>query len=202
MPFTFSVAEYADMICVCCFCDGNSVHAVAEYQWRFPNCRIPTWRVFTQVYQTLWDTGTLPGVRIAAGRNVNEGIDEEEGIVQMVQSSPRVNTRRIARRLHIPHTRVWRTLDVLDDQFWTISWLVLSSWKVVLQERRTSDFYRRNCSDFCRMCLWINEVVCISNMTELLLIFHVKLEISWTIVSLGDGSDVAVPTIGQPASQT
>jgi len=32
MPFTFSVAEYADMIYVYGFCDSNSVHAVAEYQ--------------------------------------------------------------------------------------------------------------------------------------------------------------------------
>jgi len=87
-PFTFSVAEYADMIFVYSFCDGNSVQAVAEYQQCFPNHRIPTRRVFTRVYQTLRDTGTLPGVRIAAERDVNEGVDEG-GIVQMVQSSPR-----------------------------------------------------------------------------------------------------------------
>jgi len=66
--------------------------------------------VFTGVYQALRDTGRLPGFRIAAERDVNEGIDEEEGIVQMVQSSPRKSTRRIARRLHVPHMRVWRTL--------------------------------------------------------------------------------------------
>ena len=53
--------------------------------------------MFTRVYQTLRDTGTLPGFRIAAERDVNEGVDEEEGIVQMVQSSPRASTRRIAR---------------------------------------------------------------------------------------------------------
>jgi len=93
------------MIYVYGFCDGNSVHAVAEYQQRFPNRRIPTRRVFTRFYQTLRDTGTLPGVRIAAERDV-----DEEGIVQMVQSSPRVSTRRIVRRLRVPHTRVWRTL--------------------------------------------------------------------------------------------
>ena len=90
------------------FCDGNSVHAVAENQQRFPNCRIPTQRVFARVYQTLRDTGTLPGIRIAAERDVNEGVDEEEGIVQVVQSSPRASSRRIARRLSVPHT--WRTL--------------------------------------------------------------------------------------------
>jgi len=79
-------------------------------------------------------------------------------------------------------------------QFWTISWLVLSSWKVTLQERRTFDFCRRSCPYFWRMGLWINEVICISNMTELLLIFQVKLEIFWTIVSLGDGGPHNWPT--------
>jgi hypothetical protein len=54
------------MIYVYGFRDGNSVHAVAEYQQRLPNRR-----VFTRVYQTLPDTGTLPGVRIAAKRDVN-----------------------------------------------------------------------------------------------------------------------------------
>ena len=110
MPFTFSVAEYADMIYVYGFCDGNSVHAVAEYQQHFLNRRIPTRWVFTRVYQTLRDTSTLPGVRITAEHDVNEGVDEEEGIVQMIQSSPHACTRRIARRLRVPHTRVWRTL--------------------------------------------------------------------------------------------
>ena len=92
MPFTFSVVEYVYMICVYGFCDGNSVHGVAEYKQRFPNRRIPTRRVFTRVYQTLGDTGTFPGVHIAAEHNVNEGVDKEEGIVQTVQSSPRVST--------------------------------------------------------------------------------------------------------------
>jgi len=71
MPFAFSVAEYADMIYVNGFCDGNSVQFVTEYQQRFPNRRLPNRRVFTRVYQTLRDTGTLPGVRIAAERDVN-----------------------------------------------------------------------------------------------------------------------------------
>jgi len=91
MPFTFSVAEYADMVYACGFCDSNSVQVVAGYQQPFPNRRIPTRRMFTRVYQTLQDTGTLPGVRTAAERDVNEDVDEEKGIVQMVQSSPRAS---------------------------------------------------------------------------------------------------------------
>jgi len=92
------------------FCDGNSVHAVAEYQKHFPNSRIPTQRVFTRVYQTLRDTGMLPGIHTAAEHDVNKGVNEEEGIVQMIQSSPRAITQRIGRRLRVPHMRVWRTL--------------------------------------------------------------------------------------------
>jgi len=110
MPFTYSVAEFADMIYVYSICDSNSVHAIAEYQQRFPNRRIPTQRVFTQIYQTLQDTGSLPGVCTAAERDVNEGVEEEEDIVQMVQSSPGASTRRFARRLCVPHTRECRTL--------------------------------------------------------------------------------------------
>ena len=60
--------------------------------------------MFTRVY------GTLPGVRIAAERDVNEGVDEEKDIVQMVQSSSRARTRKISRRLRVPHTTVWKTL--------------------------------------------------------------------------------------------
>jgi len=51
------------------------------------------------------------------------------------------------------------SVSMCGVQFLTISWLVLSSWKVVLQERRTSDFHRRNCPNFWRLCLWINEVI-------------------------------------------
>ena len=66
--------------------------------------------MFTRVYQTLRDTGTLPGVHIVAKRDVNEGIDEEKDIFQMVQNSPRASTRRNTRRLRVPHTSVWKTL--------------------------------------------------------------------------------------------
>ena len=77
MPFTFSFEKYADMIYVYGFCGGNTCLAVAEYQQQFPNRRIANRRVFTGVYQALRDTGRLPGVRIAAERGANEGVNEK-----------------------------------------------------------------------------------------------------------------------------
>jgi hypothetical protein len=57
--------------------------SVVCFRCNKPNRRIPNRRVFTEVYQALRDTGRLPGVRIAAERGVNEGVNEE-GIVRMV----------------------------------------------------------------------------------------------------------------------
>ena len=142
MPFTFSAAEYADMIYVYGFCDGNSVHAIGEYQQSFSNCSIPTWRVFTRVYQTLRDTGTLPGIRIAAEHDVNESVDEEEGIVQMVQSSPCASTRKITRRRHVPQTRVWRILHAEGMYPYHVQ---------QVQHLRPGDFAER-----LEFCQWLN----------------------------------------------
>jgi hypothetical protein len=93
-------------------------------------------------------------------------------------------------------------MSMCDVQFWMISWLVLSSMKTALQDSCTYNFGKRNCPNFWRMHLWINKVICYPNMTETLLIFHAKLEISITTVSLVDGSDRAVPKIGKPDLQT
>jgi len=62
---------------------------------------------------------------------------------------------------------------VLDDQ-------VIGPF--ILEGRLTGEAYLRFLQEelpqIWRMCLWINEVVCISKTTELLLILHVELQIS------------------------
>ena len=63
----------------------------------------------TGVYQSLRDTGTLPGVRVRAENEVHGDVDEQENIVQVVQPSPRAGTRSTARCLDIPRTRVETT---------------------------------------------------------------------------------------------
>ena len=87
------------------------------------------------------DTGKLPGVRIAAERDVNES-DDEEGIVQMVQSSPRASTRRIAGRLRVPHTRVWRTLHAEGMHPYHVQ---------RVQHLRPGDF-----AEWLEFCKWLN----------------------------------------------
>ena len=110
MPFVFSHVEYCDMHFVYGFCDGNARAAVEEYQRRFPDRRIPSRSVFTRIHQTLRDTGCLPSVGVQSKREVVRTINTREIILQMVQRSPRLSTRRMSSRIGVSHMQVWRTL--------------------------------------------------------------------------------------------
>src|SRR5215469_5408052 len=110
MPFVFSHMEYCDMHFVYGFCDGNARAAVQEYQRRFPDRRIPSRSVFTRIHQTLRDTCSLPSVSLQSEREVVRTINTRENILQMVQRSPRLSTRRMASRIGVSRMQVCRTL--------------------------------------------------------------------------------------------
>jgi len=92
------------------FCDGNARAAVQEYQRRFPDRRIPSRSVFTRIHQTSCDTGSLPSVSLQSEREVVRRINTRENILQMVQRSPRLSTRRMASHIGVSLMQVWQTL--------------------------------------------------------------------------------------------
>ena len=114
IPFVFSDGEYCDMHFVYGFCDGNARAAVQEYQRRFPDRSIPSRSVFTRIHQTLRDTGSLPSVSLHSEREVVRTINTREIILQMVQRSPRLYTRRMASRIGVSRMHVYRTLHEED----------------------------------------------------------------------------------------
>ena len=114
MPFVFSHVEYCDMHFVYGFCNGNARAAVEEYQNRFPDRRIPSRGVFTRIHQTMRETGCLPSVAVQSEREVVRTINTQENILEMVQRSPRLSTRRMASRIGVSRIQVWRTLHEED----------------------------------------------------------------------------------------
>jgi len=110
MPFVFSQVEYCAMHFVYGFCDGNARAAVNEYQRRFPDRRIPSRSVFSRIHQTMRETGCLPSAAVQSEREVVRTINTQENILEMVQRSPRLSTRRIASRIGVSRMQVWRTL--------------------------------------------------------------------------------------------
>jgi hypothetical protein len=97
MRFVFSNVEYCDMHFVYGFCDGNARAAVEEYQRRFSDRRIRATRIITRIHQTLRDIGCLPSVAV----HVVGTINTRENILEMVQRSPRLSTRRMASRIGV-----------------------------------------------------------------------------------------------------
>jgi hypothetical protein len=110
MPFVFSHVEYCDIYFVYGICDGNAGTAVVEYHRRFPDRRIPSRCVFCRIHQTMRETVFLPSVAVQSEREVVPLINTRENILDMVQRSLRLSTRRIASRIGVSRTQVWRNL--------------------------------------------------------------------------------------------
>lgn len=110
MPFQFSNEEYADIIFIYGYCNGNSLAAKREYEERFPNRRIPNPKTFASVFQCLRSTGSFPSCSYSVEREEERRIAHEEDVIQQVQRSPRISTRRISNRIGLPQSTVWRIL--------------------------------------------------------------------------------------------
>ena len=96
------------------FCDCNARSAVQEYQRRFPDRRISSRSIFMRIHQTLRDTGFLPSISLQSEMEVVRTINKGENILQMVQRSPCLSTRRMASRIGVSRMQAWRTLHEED----------------------------------------------------------------------------------------
>ena len=110
MPHIFTNAEYADVLYVYGFCDGSAIAAVEEYRRWFPMARIPDRRVFSKVFKTLPECGTLPSAHVSSERTCEQNMEEQKNILDTVHRSPTTSKRRLSTRLGVSRTRVWRTL--------------------------------------------------------------------------------------------
>jgi len=80
----------------------------------FSDRRIPSRGAFYRIHQTMRETGCLPSVAVRSEREVVPVINTRENILEMVQRSPRLSTRRMASRISVSHIQVSRTLHEED----------------------------------------------------------------------------------------
>ena len=88
----------------------------------FPDRRIPSIGIFTRINQTLRDTGCLPSVAVRSEMEVVRTINTRENILEMVQRSPRLSTRKMASRIGVSRIQVWRTLHEEDLYLYHDQW--------------------------------------------------------------------------------
>jgi hypothetical protein len=111
-----SMQQHADMLYVYGFCDGSATATVEEYRRRFPILIIPDRRVFSKLFSTFREDGTLPSAHISSER-ARQHMEEQENILDMIQRSSTTSMRGLFTRLSVSQTRVRRTLhDALHPQ--------------------------------------------------------------------------------------
>jgi hypothetical protein len=90
------------MLICCTFtasASGRATAAVEEYRRRFPTRRITDLRMFSKVFNTLRKCGTLPGAHVSSERPCQQHVEELENILEIIQRSPTISTRRLSTRL-------------------------------------------------------------------------------------------------------
>jgi hypothetical protein len=105
----FTNAEYADIVFVYGFCNGNGRAAVEEYRRRYPDRRTPNHQTFAATFNSLREKGKFPDNNIERDR-ANDVV-QEENILNLVRENPTTSTRRISAQLAISQTRVWKTIN-------------------------------------------------------------------------------------------
>lgn len=107
---TYTNAEYADILFVYGYCDGNAAEARREYQRRFPNRRIPNVRVFPGTYRAIAETGSVKRRRVDAGAPPVYQADDEEEILRHFEDDPTTSTTKVARQTGASQWKVWSTI--------------------------------------------------------------------------------------------
>jgi hypothetical protein len=77
-------------------------------------CQITKIPLTLQLHQTLRDTDCFASAAVRSEREVVGTIKTRENILEMVQRSPRLSTRRMASRSRVSRMKVWRTLREED----------------------------------------------------------------------------------------
>lgn len=106
----FTNSDYADIIFIYGFCNGNARQAREEYHLRFPQRRIPSEGVFSRTFDRLKQTGSVAHQKYLTGRPNTIPNNIEEEVLQMVEEDPTLSTRRIATRKGISQSKTWRIL--------------------------------------------------------------------------------------------
>ena len=74
----------------------------------------PKWEfrlaAYLRVHQTLRDNGCLPSVAVQSEREMVQTLNTRENILEMVQRSPHLSTRRMASHIGVSHMQVWRSV--------------------------------------------------------------------------------------------
>lgn len=139
---TYTNQEYADILFIYGYCNGNAAEARREYQRRFPNRRIPDARVFATTYRVIAETGSVRHRRVDAGAPRVYQVGAEEAILEHFEDQPTTSTAIVASQTGASRWKVWTTIHSMGSH--PYHYTPVQGLEEADPERRV---------DFCRMIL-------------------------------------------------
>lgn len=95
---------------LCSFMDCVTV-MLREYRIRFPDRRQPDPGVFTRTYRHLAERGNVPSLHAQHEEVRPDRIEDlRPAVIDIINETPRISTRRIAARLGVSNSTVWHIL--------------------------------------------------------------------------------------------
>ncbi|KAJ4428878.1 hypothetical protein ANN_25871 [Periplaneta americana] len=118
----YSNQELAEIYFMYGKADGNAALARRLYQERYPQRQCPDRKTFVRLHYHLCEYGKFnsPGLGRERPRSTTPEVQEE--ILEAVNMTPFISTRRVALQVNVPHTTVWRLLkeyQLLTGQAYT-----------------------------------------------------------------------------------
>ncbi|KAJ4451322.1 hypothetical protein ANN_02784 [Periplaneta americana] len=90
--------------------DGNAALARRLYQERYPQRQCPDRKTFVRLHYRLCEYGKFNSPGLGRGRPRSTTPEVQEEILEAVNMTPSISTRRVALQVNVPHTTVWRLL--------------------------------------------------------------------------------------------
>ncbi|KAJ4442036.1 hypothetical protein ANN_11900 [Periplaneta americana] len=90
--------------------DGNAALARRLYQERYPQRQCPDRKTFVRLHYRLCEYGKFNSPGLGRGRPRSTTAEVQEEILEAVNMTPSVSTRKVALQVNVPHTTVWRLL--------------------------------------------------------------------------------------------
>ncbi|KAJ4427551.1 hypothetical protein ANN_25199 [Periplaneta americana] len=90
--------------------DGNAALVRRLYQERYPQRQCPDRKTFVRLHYRLCEYGKFNSPGLGRGRPRSTTPEVQEEILEAVNITPSISTRRVALQVNVPHTTVWRLL--------------------------------------------------------------------------------------------
>ncbi|KAJ4445852.1 hypothetical protein ANN_12537 [Periplaneta americana] len=90
--------------------DGNAALARRLYQERYPQRQCPDRKTFVHLHYRLCEYGKFNSPGLGRGRPRSTTPEVQEEILEAVNKTPSIRTRRVKLQVSVPHTTIWRLL--------------------------------------------------------------------------------------------